>query len=94
MFKIIGYPEWWDFSKPRKKIAGKVMVTFTNEIQSKVEDKPQPTANVAHPGIVGKANVICNSKNDTWIIDTSASNHIMWSVKIHSSIFQICYIYS
>ncbi|KAA8517308.1 hypothetical protein F0562_017601 [Nyssa sinensis] len=43
-YEIIGYPEWWDFTKkPRKKIAGKAMVTSTKEDQS------PPTANVAHP---------------------------------------------
>ncbi|KAA8543807.1 hypothetical protein F0562_022016 [Nyssa sinensis] len=44
-YEIIGYPEWWDFTKkPRKKIAGKAMVTSTEEDQS------PPTTNVAHPG--------------------------------------------
>jgi hypothetical protein len=72
-YEIIGYPEWWDFTKkPRKKIAGKAMVTSTNENESS-----QPTANVAHSGIVGKAHVFsATSKNSTWIIDTGASDHM------------------
>ncbi|XVF37530.1 hypothetical protein REPUB_Repub20aG0016600 [Reevesia pubescens] len=76
-YEIIGYPEWWDFSKkPRKKIAGKVMVT--NEVQSNVEDKLQPTTNFAYPGIVGKANESsATSKKGTWIIDTGASDHMI-----------------
>ena len=42
------------------------MVTSTNEVQPNVEDKPQPTTNVAHPGIVGKENVFsATSKNCT-----------------------------
>lgn len=62
-YEIVGYPEWWDFTKkPRKKIAGKAMATPTQE--------SQPTANVAHSGIVGKAHVFsATSKNNTWIID-------------------------
>ena len=71
-YKIIGYPKWWDFSKkPRKKIAGKAMMT------SSEENQPLPTANVAHPGIIGKASVFsATSKNRTWIIDTGASDHM------------------
>ena len=66
--------EWWDFSKkPHKKIAGKAMMTSSEENQS------LPTANVAHPGIIGKASVFCaTSKNRTWIIDTGASDHMTW----------------
>jgi hypothetical protein len=72
-YEIIGYPEWWDFTKkPRKKIAGKAMVTSTHENESS-----QPTANVAHSGIVGKAHVFsATSKNSTWIVDTGASDHM------------------
>ena len=66
--------EWWDFSKkPRKKIAGKTMMTSSEENQS------LPTTNVAHPGIIGKASVFsATSKNRTWIIDTSASDPMTW----------------
>ena len=66
--------EWWDFSKkPRKKIDGKAMMT------SSEENQPLPTANVAHPGIIGKAFVFSvTSKNRTWIIDTGASDYMMW----------------
>ena len=65
--------EWWDFSKkPRKKIAGKAMMTSSEENQL-------PTANVAHPGIIGKTSVFSTaSKNRTWIIDTGASDHMTW----------------
>ena len=66
--------EWWDFSKkPRKKIAGKAMMT------SSEENQPLPTTNVAHPGIIDKASVFsATSKNRTWIIDTGASDHMTW----------------
>ena len=66
--------EWWDFSKKsRKKIAGKAMMT------SSEENQPLPTANVAHPGIIGKTSVFsATSKNRTWIIDTGASDHMTW----------------
>ena len=72
-YEIIGYLEWWDFSKkPRKKIAGKAMMT------SSEENQPLPTTNVAHPGIIGKTSVFsATSKNRTWIIDTGASDHMM-----------------
>ena len=71
-YEIIGYPEWWDFTKkPRKKIAGKAMVTSTQVDQS------PPTINVAQPGDVSKASVSSTtSKNNTWIIDTGASDHM------------------
>ena len=60
-YEIIGYPEWWDFSKkPRIKIAGKAMMTSSEETQ------PLPIANVAHPGIIGKTSVFSTtSKNRT-----------------------------
>lgn len=42
-----------------------------------MEEKLQPTANVAHQGIGGKVHVFSTtSKNSTWIIDTSASDHM------------------
>lgn len=66
------------FQKNHKKIARKAMVTSTNEVQSNVENKSQPTINIAHPSIVGKANVLsATSKNDTQIIDTGAADHMI-----------------
>ncbi|KAL9432699.1 hypothetical protein AB3S75_027676 [Citrus x aurantiifolia] len=72
-YEIIGYPDWWDFSKkPRKKISGKANVTAAKD-----EEQPSPSANVAHPGIIGKASVCSvTSKNRMWIIDTGASEHM------------------
>ncbi|KAH9726797.1 hypothetical protein KPL70_008430 [Citrus sinensis] len=72
-YEIIGYPDWWDFSKkPRKKISGKA-----NVIAAKDEEQPSPSANVTHPGIIGKASVCSvTSKNRMWIIDTGASEHM------------------
>ena len=44
---------------------------------SMVEEQVQPTANVVHPGILGKTSVHSEtSKNSTWIIDTGASDHM------------------
>ena len=61
-YEIIGYPEWWNFSKkPRKKFTGKAMMT-TAEVQTTAVDKPPavdnlpPTINVAHSSSTGKAN--------------------------------------
>ncbi|KAK2990725.1 hypothetical protein RJ640_003793 [Escallonia rubra] len=60
-YEIISYPEWWDFSKkPRKKVAGKAMVASTEEVQPNAEENSQARANVAHPVLVGKANIFKN----------------------------------
>ena len=56
-YEIIGYLEWWDFTKkPRKKITDKAMITSTEE------DQLQPKANIAHQGTNGKVSVyiFCN----------------------------------
>lgn len=53
-------------------------MTSTNEDQSNIEDKLQPTTNVAHPDIVDKANVFFEIyKIDNWIINTSASDYMI-----------------
>lgn len=53
-------------------------MTSTNEDQSNIEDKLQPTTNVAHPDIVDKANVFSEIyKIDNWIINTSASDYMI-----------------
>ena len=47
------------------------MVTSTEEKQV------QPTTNVVHLGVLGKASVLSvTSKNSTWIIDIGASDHM------------------
>ncbi|KAK2985007.1 hypothetical protein RJ640_015602 [Escallonia rubra] len=62
-YEIIGYLEWWDFSKkPRKKVAGKAMVASTEEVQPNAEENSQATANVAHPVSVGKENDILTQR--------------------------------
>ena len=73
-YEIIGYPDWWDFSKkPRKKISRRAIVIVTKD-----EEQPLPSANVAHPDIIGKASVFSvTSKNRMWIINTGASNHMI-----------------
>lgn len=54
------------------------MVTSMNKYQSNVEDKSQFTANVFHPSVVGTAKVFsATSKNDTWIVNTGASDHMI-----------------
>lgn len=71
-YEIIGYPDWWGFTKkPRKNLGGKAMVA------SMTEEQIQPTTNIVHPGTPGNASILfVNSKNSTWIIDTGASNHM------------------
>ena len=83
-YEIIGYPEWWDFSKkPRKKFAGKAMMT-TAEAQTTAADKLPvadnlpPTVTVAHSSSTGKANTFSAiTKDNKWIIDTGASDHMV-----------------
>lgn len=72
-YEIVGYPEWWDFSKkPRKKIGKAAVATTEDEHPS-----TGASANVAQTGIVGKAFVSpALSTNDTWIIDTGATDHM------------------
>ena len=70
-YEIIGYPDWWDFTKKPQKNIG-AMLTSTEGKQV------QPTANVVHLGILVKASVLSvTSKNSTWIIDIGASNHMI-----------------
>jgi hypothetical protein len=52
--------------------------TTTAEAQPTIEDKLQPTTNIAHLSIVDKANALsATSKNNTWIIDTGASDYMV-----------------
>ncbi|XP_012845959.1 PREDICTED: uncharacterized protein LOC105965962 [Erythranthe guttata] len=64
-YEIVGYPDWWDFSKKRRKnITAKAAVATQ-------EEKMQSVANMAQQGISGKVDVLsATSKNSTWIIDT------------------------
>lgn len=73
-YEIVGFPDWWDFSKkPRKKTVGKAMETNVRGVQTSVEEKP--AANLT--GMSDKANVYTeNSENSPWIIDTGASDHM------------------
>lgn len=70
-YEIIGYPDWWDFTKkPRKKIS-----------QATVASKPQTN----EPNIPVAAHTSTNTgmsqtnltQNDTWIIDTGATDHMV-----------------
>ena len=70
-YEIIGYPDWWNFQKKPRKNIGTNVVNFTEAKQG------QPTANVVHPGIIGKTSAVSViSKNSSWIIDTGASDHM------------------
>lgn len=76
---IVGYPEWWDYSKkPRKKFVEKAMMTTIAEAQPAIDDKLEPSANVAHSSTVGEANAFsATSKNNTWIINTGVIDHMV-----------------
>ena len=70
-YEIIGYPDWWDFQKKPRKNFRKNMVNLTEV------DPRQPTANVVHPGKIGKNSALSViAKNSAWIIDTGASDHM------------------
>ncbi|KAK4477898.1 hypothetical protein RD792_017163 [Penstemon davidsonii] len=87
-YEIIGYSDWWDFSKkPRKNITGRAAVAIQGDARSTQEEKSHPTANVAQPGSFGKANVFSvTSGNSTWIIDTGASDHMVKNSNILQTI--------
>jgi len=56
--------------KPRKNLTGRATISIQGE-------QSQPTANVAQPGNFGKVDVFSvTSKENTWIIDTRASDHM------------------
>ena len=71
-YKMIGYSNWWDFTKkPWRNIGGKTMMT------SRKVEQVQPTTNVSYPSILGKASVLfVTSKYSAWTINTCASNHM------------------
>ncbi|KAJ9539522.1 hypothetical protein OSB04_032255 [Centaurea solstitialis] len=70
-YEIIGYPDWWDFSKkPRKKI-GQASVAAT----AKLEEPPTPVAAHVERNTSGMSNTD-NSKKGSWIIDTGATDHM------------------
>ncbi|KAH0698607.1 hypothetical protein KY284_012822 [Solanum tuberosum] len=77
-YEIIGYPDWWDFSKkPRQNINVNVSMAMQGHHRSTQEEKSQPIANVVHPGISGKVDVFSvTTKNSAWIIDTGATDHM------------------
>ena len=62
---MIGYPDWWDFTKKPRKNMSRASVATTED------EQPAATANVAHSGTYH--DVILNS---TWIIDSGASDHM------------------
>ncbi|KAI9184732.1 hypothetical protein LWI28_000549 [Acer negundo] len=66
-YEVIGYPEWWDFTKrPKKNIATK-----------KDPAKSPPSVNVAQSGMKTNSSVLfVKSLNSTWLIDTGASDHM------------------
>uniref|UniRef100_A0A6N2N256 Uncharacterized protein n=1 Tax=Salix viminalis TaxID=40686 RepID=A0A6N2N256_SALVM len=70
-YEIIGYPNWWDFTKKTTK---KYLKTYGTSDGHRLGTA---TTNVVKPGIIGKKfahSVI--TKNSTWIIDTGAFNHM------------------
>lgn len=77
IYELIGYPDWWDFSKkPCKKNVitpiFAIVESFTSESKSNV-----PTAHVAHSG-GGKGKALSTfTENNGWIIDTGASYHMI-----------------
>ncbi|XP_061338432.1 uncharacterized protein LOC133285237 [Gastrolobium bilobum] len=73
-YKIVGYPEWWDFNKrPRRKVLSKALQSSTEG-----ESSPHPRANAVYEGILGNSLTLsAHSRNSSWIIDTGASDHMI-----------------
>ena len=68
-YEIIGYPEWWDFSKkPRKKINSSAMAT------APAEENSTPMA--AHTSTNAGMSYNTQSLENSWIIDTGATDHM------------------
>ena len=65
-YEVIGYPDWWDFTKKPRKNQTKVVTTTEDEHSSNA------SANVAQSGMSDKSTL-----NNTWIIDTGASDHMI-----------------
>lgn len=62
-YELIGYPEWWDFSKkPRKNITGKAALAISGESLPVQEETLMPTANVTQPGSIGYSDA-----EDSWL---------------------------
>jgi len=78
-YELIGYLEWWDFSKkPRKTIIGKAAMATSGASSSTQEGNSIPTANLTQPGSIGKTSALfAITMDNTWIIDTGASDHMI-----------------
>ncbi|GJX61870.1 putative RNA-directed DNA polymerase [Tanacetum coccineum] len=91
-YEVIGYPEWWDFTKrPRKNIAKRNDAgkgPSVNIVQSKKNDAGKgPSVNTVQSGMKFKSNVfLANSLNNTWLIDTGASDHMVNDSNLLSSV--------
>ena len=59
----MGYPEWWDFNKkPRKKLEKAAIATSSITKESRDPDETSGMSN--------------HTQNNTWIIDTGATDHM------------------
>ncbi|PRQ26985.1 putative RNA-directed DNA polymerase [Rosa chinensis] len=68
-YEVIGYPDWWDFTKKPRKNLGKAAVATKEEVY--LDNASTNVAAVAQSGMKGKVTF-----NSTWIIDTGASDHM------------------
>ena len=69
----MGYPEWWDFNKKSRKKLGKAAIA-TSSVTKKGRD-PDETSGMSN-----------HTQNNTWIIDTGATDHIKNSTSHLTSI--------
>ena len=64
--------------KPRKNITKKAAMAKSGESLLIQEGTSMPTANLTQPGSISKASVFSAiTMDNTWIIDTGASNHMI-----------------
>ena len=59
----MGYPEWWNFNKKPRKKPSKAAIATSSVIKESRD--PDATSGISN-----------HTQNNTWIIDTGATNHM------------------
>ncbi|KAH0720857.1 hypothetical protein KY290_005874 [Solanum tuberosum] len=87
-FEIVGYPEWWDHNRDsRRRNASKSSTAAIVETNAKEDVAGQSTTLVATRGNNGKAlNSFALVSNNTWIIDSGATDNMTFDSRQVSSL--------